>query len=56
MDLIKLSQMDLVKVSNIHCAFKLEFSAVEFLWSQKIVKTDAYVMMSEVNSRNMLQR
>jgi hypothetical protein len=29
---------------------------VEFLWSQKIVKTDAYVMMSEVNSRNMLQR
>jgi len=56
MDLLKLSQMDLVKVSNIHCAFKLEVTAVQFLWSQQVVKTDAYVMMSEVNSRNMLQR
>jgi len=51
MDLLKVSRRDSEKVSDLN----REPTAVQFLWSQNRVKTDAYMMMADVNSQNILQ-
>jgi hypothetical protein len=47
--------MDLVKVGDIDYALKRAAKAVKFLRSQKKVRTEAYMMMADVDNRNMLQ-